>query len=149
MSKSIILIADGDGKLLFYNYESSEILYEWVPYENKIIYGLHITNDLYSETNKEFYTFLYVIFKDGTIEFYLLSINGEIKFDKGLKKLLSLQSPINMMMQVPKFEVLFYEELLELTSIDCNELTESKIYNRVSFLFEQIKNLDNWIRIKH
>ena len=143
ISKSLILIADGEGKLLIYNYESSENMYEWTPAESKIIYGMHITKEFYCEDNKSFYVFLYLLYKDGTIDIWILMINGELNIVDGtIKSLLIFQSPISMMMQIPKLEVLFKNELLQLAMVNQQETTGVEILNKISFLFEQIKTLD-------
>ena len=70
-------------------------------------------------------------------------INGELSIVDGtIKALLTFQSPISMMMQIPKFEVLFKNELFQLATVNQQETTDVEINNKISFLFEQIKTLD-------
>ena len=76
--------------------------------QNQRLYIMQITKEFYCEDSKSFYVFLYLLYKDGTIDILILLINRELNIVDGtIKALLTFRSPISMMMQISKCEVLF------------------------------------------
>lgn len=145
LSHSVVLIADGTGVLFTYNYETSETLSQFEPSPGKQVFGIHKTNEFKDPKSSDFYSFLVVLYKDGIIDVFVLTRNGQLCLEtENVERVYSVQSPLSLMMQVPKLERLFSHQFFKLLDVKDEEGTqgEEAEIDEISAMFEFIEGLD-------